>query len=360
MGRYFVSSVPDDLTQSDIDQGKPLPNARMTYVAGEGDTPELDDLKSDSPEALENAAANLMVAGGFNINSTSVDAWRAVLTGTNKVAPAKEFANPTYQAADGLNALMPRFARSLRLDDSNDPTGVLNMFDSQTKDLGNRELVLLGGMGPETPAEAADRLAGVAGELSEKIVEEIRARGPFLSLSDFVNRDLVQGDQGLRSALQAAIDRCEGPNAVNPAAFPSGYSARLKPSDMKISEYDEEAYLGGPVSDVPSGSNTIAYRNRYDQTAKILTQADVLTALGPVLSARSDTFVIRSYGEAVNSAGEKTATAWCEAVVQRTPSYVDPADEATVPPGELTRDINKTLGRSLEIVSFRWLSASEI
>lgn len=358
--RYFVSSVPDDWTQGDIDQGKPLPNARMTYIKRDGEAPKIGDLKSDSSAALKNAAAELMVAGGFNINSTSVDAWRAILTGTNKVAPAKEFANPTYQATDGLNALMPRFARSLRLtDDSSKPTGVLNMYNFQTKDLGNRELVLLGGKGPETPAAAATRLAGVAGELSVKIVEEIRARGPFLSLSDFINRDLVPGDQGLRGALQAAIDRCAAPNEVNPATYPATDGGPLIPSYLKIPEYDVEGYLGGPESDLGSAT-TIAYRNRFDQTAKVLTQADILTTLGPVLSARSDTFVIRCYGEAVNPAGVRTAMAWCEAVIQRTPNYVDSADEAIVPPGNLTREINKTFGRSLEIIACRWLSANEI
>lgn len=357
--RYFVSSVPDDLTQSDIDQGKPLPNARMTYINRDGEAPKVGDLKSSSPDAMINAAAQLMVAGGFNINSTSVDAWRAILTGTNKVAPAKEFANPTFQSADGLNAMIPRFARSLRLDDSSDPIGVLNMYNSQTKDLGNRELVLLGGKGTETPAAAAARLAGVAGELSSKIVEEIRARGPFLSLSDFINRDLVAGDRGLRGALQAAIDRCEAPNEVNPAFYPATDGGPLKSDYLKIPEYDVEGYLGGPESDLGSATS-IAYRNRFDQTAKVMTQADLLTTLGPVLSARSDTFVIRCYGEAVNPAGVRTSKAWCEAVIQRTPDYVDSADKATVPPGKLTREVNKTFGRSMEIIAFRWLSADEI
>src|SRR5690606_33892559 len=33
-----------------------------------------------------------------------------------------------------------------------------------------------------------------------------------------------------------------------------------------------------------------------------LTQADIMTALAPVLFARSDTFLVRTYGEAVNPA----------------------------------------------------------
>lgn len=361
--RYFVSSVPDDLTQSDLDEGKPLPNARMVYSSANGESPSVESLRSDSSAALTEAAANLMVAGGFNINSTSVDAWRAVLTGTNKVSPTGKFTHPSYQSTLGLNAMMPRFARDVRITDSANFKGVLNIWEATTKDSGNRELVLLGGKGAETPAQASERLAGVAGELAGKIVEEVRARGPFLSLADFINRDLVAGEEGLRSAMQAAIDKCESPNEVNPRVYLNPYEGRLRNTgDLLISEYDTEAYLGGPLSDLsPSTtSSDIAYRNRYDQTAKVLTQADVLTTIGPVLSARSDTFVIRCYGEATNSANVRTAAAWCEAVIQRKQEYVDPADDATVLPGGLTREINKTLGRSLKIVSFRWLTADEI
>jgi len=61
-----------------------------------------------------------------------------------------------------------------------------------------------------------------------------------------------------------------------------------------------------------------------------LTQADVLSPLAPILTARSDTFVIRTYGEAptVNYAGngprQESAKAWCEVTVQRIPDYVKP------------------------------------
>ena len=61
-----------------------------------------------------------------------------------------------------------------------------------------------------------------------------------------------------------------------------------------------------------------------------LMQADVLTPLAPLLSARSDTFVLRGYGEFEGAGGDTTAI--CEMVVQRTPEYVyasanDPTDE---------------------------------
>ena len=106
-------------------------------------------------------------------------------------------------------------------------------------------------------------------------------------------------------------------------------------------------------------------------SSQFLTQADVMTALAPVLFPRSDTFVIRSYGEAVNPATSATeGRAWCEAIVQRVPDYlVGPGVDATgaaigdaaeVAPASLVSEINKIHGRRFKVVSFRWLTRSDI
>ena len=83
----------------------------------------------------------------------------------------------------------------------------------------------------------------------------------------------------------------------------------------------------------------------------------MLQVLGPVLTARSDTFVIRAYGDAVDASGKTTARAWCEAVVQRTPEPLDPDESGLNPrlPGT-TGDF----GRRFVITAFRWLSPDEI
>jgi hypothetical protein len=81
--------------------------------------------------------------------------------------------------------------------------------------------------------------------------------------------------------------------------------------------------------------------------------------IGPAISARSDTFRIRTLGEARDGTGKVIATAYCEAMVQRQPYYVDPADEPHER-GDSLSDTNKTYGRKFEIVSFRWLSPGEI
>lgn len=70
----------------------------------------------------------------------------------------------------------------------------------------------------------------------------------------------------------------------------------------------------------------------------------ILAALGPMLTVRSDTFRIRAYGEAHHPVdpAKVEATAYCEAIVQRTP---DPL------PG---------FGRRFIVTYFRWLGPEDI
>jgi hypothetical protein len=109
-----------------------------------------------------------------------------------------------------------------------------------------------------------------------------------------------------------------------------------------------------------------------------LTQGDVMTALAPILFPRSDTFVVRTYGEAVNPATSAVeGRAWAEAIVQRVPEYFadpannppetspgafkapgDPADPTSSPTAP--HQLNDRYGRRFKVVSFRWLTRSDI
>ena len=100
----------------------------------------------------------------------------------------------------------------------------------------------------------------------------------------------------------------------------------------------------------------MARSSSADGSPGMLTQADLLTPLAPILTARGDTFRIRAYGDARAPGGTKVR-AWCEAIVQRVPDYLDPADEAWDPP---VRPVNQRFGRRFVEVAFRWLSPSEI
>jgi hypothetical protein len=54
------------------------------------------------------------------------------------------------------------------------------------------------------------------------------------------------------------------------------------------------------------------------------------------------------------------ARAWCEAVVQRVPEYVNPVDRPEIPVTALTQPENRTFGRRFTMKSFRWLTKDEI
>ena len=127
--------------------------------------------------------------------------------------------------------------------------------------------------------------------------------------------------------------------------------------------------FGGPVF---PGDSDLSNRLTTEGIAGDIRQADLLRPLAPRLSARSDTFRIRAYGEALDKNGNVLAEAICEAVVQRMPEYLDPLtdpdnnepwDERT---DELDSDsanlnaTNEAFGRRYALIRFRWLSSAEI
>ena len=87
-----------------------------------------------------------------------------------------------------------------------------------------------------------------------------------------------------------------------------------------------------------------------------ITQASLLRPLCPIISARSDTFIIRAYGD-LKENGEIKSSAWCEAVLQRRIDLIDQRDQLN--PNFSKLDSN-AFNRQFEVVSFRWLNADEI
>jgi hypothetical protein len=170
--------------------------------------------------------------------------------------------------------------------------------------------------------------------LAENLVREIRLRGPFLSLGEFVNRRVEDSALGKSGAIQAAIDADE--RKLNKQAKQESFSTDKYPSEA------QNHIIADTGVGIPG----------------FLTQADVLQSLAPVITVRSDTFTIRGYGEA-RDAGGKVIRSWCEAVVQRMPRFVDPTDAADAAIASIT-PTNQTFGRRFEIISFRQLSPSEI
>ena len=322
---YFFSTIPATGTIP-----TPLPNPRHIVHLNSG---------LQNPDT---AAAGILLSGGFNINSTSEQAWRAVLGGLNKLAY-----NPLDPSDSNPSVLGSTFSRFSRPTIGTDPTlpweGYRSFSDEQIA------------------------------QLARNIVAQIRIRGPFVSLADFVNRRLIDNttagapnDERLKGAIQAAIDAttttASGGYPVNDASLPTSFFA----SDPVVT---------GPPTGQPyiaanmRGTTTAAvapYSGRSAFAPKFVTQGDVLSTIGAGLSARSDTFLIRTYGDTMNPVtGDITGRAWCEAVVQRLPEYVDTsiAPETRLDdslPSSAAKITNQAFGRKFKIISFRWLSPSDI
>ncbi|WP_309383131.1 hypothetical protein [Cerasicoccus frondis] len=337
--RYFVSTIPYEGTGTDTDtSGSAIPSELVNpRIENNGNLSDAD-LRD-----AELAASGLSLKGGFNINSTSEQAWRAILGGLNQL-PYDPVADGS--SADKLSAALPRFSR---------PTEAPDIDASQAWALqGYRQLT-------------EEQIA----ELAKNIVTEIRNRGPFVSMADFINRRLTDNpdtvdDERFKGALQAAIDAtisgtaavnngedlAYGNSGTNPFHHPSGDLPNYRGSKFDLELM--QGYGGTLNGEVPYGS-TSAFAPQF------LTQADVLSAIGSGLTARSDTFVIRTYGESINPlTQEAESRAWCEAVVQRTIDYID--SDANSPEDTLNNlsQQNRAFGRKFNIVSFRWLTPEEI
>lgn len=295
-----------------------LPNPRMTFAPLPGDT-GIDRILSDSADrAPEAIAARILVTGAFNVNSTSKTAWKAVLAsmGASQL-PVLDLltGGATWQTPGGIR--FNRFGHVLTRSpyQKGDP-GDDDPFWQGWRDLSDSEL---------------DQLAGA-------IVEEVKERGPFRSMAEFVNRNPRSDKRAhqLKGPLQAALDR-----TVNAGLPTSVGRAAAKPPGSQYSA-------------------AITNENSAAGSASYLLQGDVLQSLAPILQVRSDYFKIRTCGEALDADGKVIARAWCEATVQRTGGYVDPRDQVYKRPDELTAASNKVFGRRYQIVSFRWLPDTEI
>ncbi|HSH92568.1 MAG TPA: hypothetical protein VK968_00310, partial [Roseimicrobium sp.] len=261
--RYFVSGVPSTWLGSDVASGRVLPNARMTYYRPNGVAPGIDDLRYPvaGSAAYDKAAANLLVDGAFNVNSTSEQAWRSLLGSTLGLPENAAYATPSTTGvpnsgdAVGTVAAIPRFSGNQA------QTGYASTMGGQVGQyLGNRGLMM-------NIAGTTDELTRLVNELARSIVVETKARGPFLSVADLVNRRLVPvkadgtaDDNGVRGALQAAIDKMgytsASPVKANPAAWGVLFASYIPKSGWPASGWNPDHYLGAPVgSSVSENAN---------------------------------------------------------------------------------------------------------
>ncbi|MBB5350713.1 hypothetical protein HNR46_000941 [Haloferula luteola] len=329
--RYFFSTMADYEGDAFSGTSKSAAEVREEFFAGDdvllnprftslvhGHEADQAASKIAAPGGDQEVARYLGLKGGFNVNSTSVDAWIAMLSSLrdtevlNQVDGAIEsqtyspFLRVRYPSAGPIEGAGSSFFGE------NEPRwqGYRQLDESEIK------------------------------SLAENLVDEIRERGPFLSLAEFVNRRLgpSNDETALRGALSSAIQKADL-NAVI-----EGDGIELEAGNLGTHQWVTPAAVIGTNTEGAPGS---------------LTQGDILTSLGSQLTVRGDTFVIRAYGESTSKRGQPEARAWCEAVVQRTPEFTDLRDAADSAPDALN-PVNSRFGRHFEVLSFRWLVSDEI
>lgn len=367
--RFFFSGLPAGGTGTlpDFAAGQPMPNWNMKPA---GVTTAADMLAGN----VEETSRYLLQGGGFNINSTSVPAWRAVLSNV-RFSTATPFVvadiqndksntdseagtqknnatwNETFNAdpSTGTHSapVFFRFPQSAQeIYYWQDPTpsagisGNARKFYTSAFRLGARgynktsnqpstaSYPFTGGSGAFTAVSGsktgtarqhvtADQIEVLADAIVSRVRTRAAASGPFRSLETFLSETSVFGG---RSLLEDAID-----------------AAGMNPAEVKP--------LATALAADHSGLSTLT-----------LTQADLLSATAPYLRTRSDTFTVRTYGEVINPVTTAVeGRAWAEATVQRFPETVDAADSVMQPGGG-----GRVFGRRFKIISFRWLSSNDI
>ncbi len=335
---YFLSGIAPQTAPAFTDErdqetvaleffrdGTSLPVAR--YIADTGGDDPAALMSSffaggiPTVESINQIASHLRVDGMFNINSTSVEAWKGMLGSLRgrAIVVRNESGEESIATTDGPPVKTPAVNMIAPNDTVIEDQAASDPDRNQNWD-GRREL---------TDVEIDG--------LARAIVKEVRKRGPFLNLGDFINRRVGDNVELARAgAIQSALDSDEA-------------------------KINTEQNSGRTVSD------TVANRFEFPEAEKgavhygapsLVKQGDILTPIAPVLSARSDSFIIRAYGESQDSSG-RVARAWCEAVVERTRDYVDPTDAPNILPQNLS-DENQKFGRRFQIMSFRWLNPTEI
>jgi len=275
-------------------------------------------------DAYKNAARYQMVRGPFNVNSTNVNAWKA------KLAAMRGSTAPILTLLAGTKTQQAT---------TNTPIFPMALLNSMACDLTQD---LFTDAGRENRWNGFRQLTdSELDTLAKRIVDEVKSRGPFLSMSEFVNRR-IGADSALtrRGALEAAIEA----SGINNGTFPNQLPIRDGDiADATIYGFKTPAVVtGNPAAGAPGW----------------ICQGDLLRVLEPSATVRADTFVIRVCGESKH--GGQVIRAYAEAVCQRIPEYLEPVTAAGDTTGTDLSRTNKTFGRRVQLVSFRWLSLKEI
>jgi hypothetical protein len=333
-------------------------------------------------------AGTILTDGTFNVNSTSVDAWAALLASAKRNAMGA--ANEISPGAD-KNARFPRAVRADAADlnyrtafnDRKAWTGLTTLDDAQIRLLA-RSIV------EETRNRIRQNHRYEYGiKVGLDVHYAIQNRGvevplPYIGLSQFVNRfncGAYPEQVSYVGCLENAIIRADmaGADISNRTTGsapvfsytnlnPTGGNPATTPSIAGMTPWVAQPY------NVLATNPRSPYQNRSHSlraSPGSLMQADILAAVGSALSTRSDTFVIRCYGDATDplNSSRSLAGCWIEAVVQRIPEFCDPSqppETEVCKPSDgrshnpLLSKMNRVLGRRFVILSARVLSQKDL
>ena len=397
--RFFLSgAAPVVSRSSSVTETKPLTTVLDDFAAGTGRlaNPRTRLFASRDPVTVRSMlgdhrriAGTILTDGTFNVNSTSVDAWAALLASAKRNVMGS--ATELLPAAD-KNARFPRAVRAdaadhnykTALNDRKAWTGLATMDDAQIR-------LLAKSIVEETRMRIRYNHRyqyGIKNGLDVHYV--IKNRGvevplPYIGLAQFVNRfncgaypNQVAWQGCLQNAiLRADVDGANLSNRSSPLTPAPAYDASklaavaanpdTTPTAAGVIPYTSQP--GNVVATDPRTSSNKAHSLRAAPTS--LMQSDILEAVGSSLSTRSDTFVIRCYGDATDplDPSRTLAGCWIEAVVQRIPEFCDPSqppetEVARLSDGQqhnpLLNQINRTLGRRFVILSTRTLTQKDL
>ena len=349
---WFISSIAPDLDDFKKTEQRPIREVYSDHLSLKEPLPNRFYLPSQTADpgfevkggaksaksakyAYETVASQLEVDGMINVNSVSHEAWKSWLSQGRKVrVPYLDASGSTVLDAEKSFAFPRTSIAGDKAADSR--SGISNAsFPAAAEFTGYRTLT-------ETQIDA----------LADEIIVQIRKRGPFLSLSEFVNRRLsTNKDLAKAGVIQQALDTLSesGSSPKNPFREIQALAAEITEQPPGVTDYKfPEAALGSSAFGMPGW----------------IRQADILRPLAPMISVRDDTYTIRGYGDSRDKANSSKilARAWCELVVRRSPEYVDSTDPNHVDPNsaQMLSPTNTRFGRRFEVVSFRWLNKDEV
>lgn len=280
-----------------------------------------------TPDASGALAASMIVEGGFNVNSVSVRAWRAFLAASHADTATSAFRTGIAVADEGGLRTEEKTADTAVVPVANVPVAEPTRtpaLDREKRTNGGRVL------------SDADLDA-----LAKAAVAEVKRRGPFLSLGEFLNRRIEPGEAGRLGAMQAAIEAAK----LNAHLAVTGRRLHMPDGMLPAASADIDAVYS------TSGVNRPGW----------FSQADLLAPLATAMTVRGDTFVIRV---SASADGDPSCVATLELTVRRTYAYVTPSDTG----GDATRTAflalrepaNRAFGRRFAVVATRWVSPESL